>query len=225
MNLNMTHSSFDLRWKFLRTPAVVFIALMAAVIAAAAQQTNRGSGLNYDTFKIVAERNIFNQNRQPHERVVPAPRVPDSFSLVGTLLYAGGDIAFFNGTSDEYRKALKVGGDIAGFKVAGITPGSVTLAEGTNRTVLKVPTQMRREDGRWSVSTEPVAYSSAGSLSGGLSESTPSIHSRSHLSTRSNSPTAGTTPDVSAPHGGSGSVLEQLMQRRAQQEKQLKHGQ
>lgn len=224
MNLNTKPTGFGARRKPFRTSATVFIALMAAAIAVAAQPTNVSGGLNYDKFQIIAERNIFDQSREPHERAAQPARVPDSFSLVGTLLYAGGDIAFFNGTSDEYRKALKVGGDIAGFKVTAITPDSVTLSDGTNQVVLKIPTQMRRDDdGHWSVSTEPVAYSSIANSSGSISERMSSTRSRYYISTQPNSQTmTGLTPDTAASSSRPSSALERLMQRRAQEEQQLR---
>ena len=231
----------------------VFAALMAAAVAAAAQPTNPPSGLDFNSFKIVAERNIFNQSRMPHERAVQPARVPDSFSLVGTLFYAGGDIAFFNGTGSEFRKALKVDGDIAGFKVTAITVNSVTLSDGTNRTVLKIATQMRRDDdGHWSVSGESGSYSRAGYAVDSNLPRPSSNRSHRHDYSRGNSTMmAGTaavngennnlpaneteeppppgmednTPDASAPPGGANDALSRLMQRRAQEEQRLRQGQ
>ncbi len=185
--------------------------MMAAAVAAAAQPTNLPSGVDFNSFKIVVERNIFNQSRMPHEGAVRSTRIPDSFSLVGTLFYSGGDIAFFDGSSADYQKALKVDGDIAGFKVTAITLNSVTLSEGTNQTVLKITAQMRRDDdGHWLVSTEPV-----GNLSPDGTEGLPSPEME------------GNSPDVSVPAGGANAndALARLMQRRAQQEQQLGHGQ
>ena len=220
---------------------------LLATLNVVAQQTNSASGSDFNSFKIIADRDIFNQSRLPHQRAVRQARVADSFSLVGTLFYADGDIAFFDGTSDEYRKALKVGGDIAGYKVVAVTLDSVTLSDGTNQTVLKITTQMRRDDaGHWSVSTEPASYAGTGvSTSEQLSG-----HSRRYNSSRSNfsvnqSETVdGAVENVSSPEteepsppgmedgssdipapGGANDALARLMQRRAQQEQQLKQGQ
>jgi len=202
-----------------RMVPALLVTCLAATLPVSAQTTNATS---FAAFQLISERNIFNQSRVPQERAVQPTRVPDSFSLVGTLLYAGGDVAFFNGTSGEFRKALNVGGDIAGFKVTTITLNGVTLTDGTNQMVLKVSTQMRRGDnGGWSVSTEPVAYSSVASSFSGASERTFS-RSRHHSSNQSSFPAAaGTTPDTPVPPGGASSALEQLMQRRAQEEQQL----
>lgn len=211
MNVKRLQNGFCARRKSSRTRTAVFAAMMAAAVAAAAQPTNLPSGVDFNSFKIVVERNIFNQSRMPHERAVRSTRIPDSFSLVGTLFYSAGDIAFFDGSSADYQKALKVDGDIAGFKVTAITLNSVTLSEGTNQTVLKITAQMRRDDdGHWLVSTEPV-----GNLSPNGTEGLPSPEME------------GNSPDAWAPAGGANpnDALARLMQRRAQQEQQLGHGQ
>jgi hypothetical protein len=250
MNAMRSQHHFDVPMTPLRTRALVFAMLMAGAVAAVAQQTNLSSGPDFDSFKIVADRNIFNQSRLPHERAVRAARVADSFSLVGTLFYTGGDIAFFNGTSDEYRRALKVGGDIAGFRITAVTLDSVTLSDGTNQTVLKITAQMRRDDsGRWSVSTERASYASAGKAAG-LNPSGNSSRSQRYnsnqgnftVTSRSSSGNAGVDnlsppgaeeppPEVennrvAAPApGGANDALARLMQRRAQEEQRLGQGQ
>jgi hypothetical protein len=240
MNANRLQNGFCARIQ--RT--MVFAALIAAVTAVA-QPTNRALGLDYSSFQIINQRNIFDQSRTPpgHGNEHPVSRVADSFAFVGTLFYAEGDIAFFDGTSPDYQKALKVGGDIAGFKVTAITLNSVTLSDGTNRTVLKITTQMRRDnDGHWAVSTEPVSYSSASSFSGSTSGRTNARRSRRYNSNRNNTAlttgTSGTeeppavgaegnTPNASAPPNAASanSALERLMQRRAQEEQRIGQGQ
>jgi len=252
MNTHLPQSDFSVRRKNSAMRTVVFVALTTAAVAVAAQSTNLSAGLDYPSFQIVAERNIFDQSRLPQERAAhPSTRISDTFSLVGTLLYAQGDIAFFDGTSDDYRKALQVGGDIAGFKITAVTLNSVTLSEGTNQTILKVATQMRRDDdGHWSVLAEPIAYSSAEN-SFSNSGNTSATRSRSHRSARRNSAmitgaiaangqanslsTPGTEdastemesnpPGTSESSGGASSALERLMQQRAQEEQQLRQGQ
>jgi hypothetical protein len=249
MNPKMPHNDFRGRMKPPQACVVVLAALMAAAFAAVAQETNLSSALDYPAFKIIVERNIFNQNRTAHDRASgrSATRVPDSFSLVGTLFYAGGDIAFFDGSSADYRRALKVDGEVAGFKVTAITLNSVTLSDGTNQTVLKITTQMRRDDdGHWSVSTEPASYSSAGSSSGSIPGKPYSSRINSARATGAAAgngkgdnlspawteepPTPemeGNTSDASVPPGraNANDALARLMQRRAQQEQQLGQGQ
>jgi hypothetical protein len=127
-------------------------------------RTNNGPvTLDYAAFKVVADRNIFDPNRFPHRpgevRVVSKPRSVDSLTLVGTMSYEKGTFAFFDGTSSEYKKALKLTDSIAGYKVTNIAPSGVKLASGTNELQLNVGAQLRREeDGPWLLSSQSTSY-------------------------------------------------------------------
>jgi hypothetical protein len=228
--------------------ALILAALLAGRFSAAAQTTNSS---DFSFFQIVSQRNIFNQNRTAYEHSArPAPRVVDSFALVGTMSYAKGTFAFFDGSSAEFRKALAVNGEIANFKIAAITPNSVTLSDGTNQTILKVTMQMRRdENGHWVVSTEPASYSSAGNSSAPESRRRFSRHRSAYTYS---APQASSQPasasangdeqmdmpvddsnmvifdggdsemDTNAPdNGDANNPLERLMQMRQQEEQQL----
>jgi hypothetical protein len=131
-------------------------------------QTNSASGTNrldYSAFKVVVDRNIFDPNRVRHgpgQGSRPAPKSVDSLTLVGTMTYERGSFAFFDGTSSDYKKALKLNDVVAGHKVTNITPNSVKLAAGTNELELKVGMQLRREeDGPWSLSGQSGSYAAA----------------------------------------------------------------
>jgi hypothetical protein len=131
-------------------------------------QTNSAAGTNrldYSAFKVVVDRNIFDPNRFPHrpgQGPRPAPKSVDSLTLVGTMTYERGSFAFFDGTSSDYKKALKLNDVVAGHKVTNITPNSVKLATGTNELELKVGMQLRREeDGPWSLAGGPGSYTAA----------------------------------------------------------------
>jgi len=102
----------------------------------------------YEQFKIVTERNIFDPNRAPNRGFAPkpAPTITSSFTLVGTMSYEKGTFAFFDGTSPEYKKAVKPDDTIASYTVTRITPNSVELSSGTNQVELRVGMQMRRSD-------------------------------------------------------------------------------
>jgi len=136
-------------------------ALLLHVFSAAAQSTN---GTDFASFQVIGQRNIFDPNRVPHRPFTRSvTKVVDSFSFVGTMSYAKGNFAFFDGTSADFRKVLELDGEIAGFKVTAITPKSVKLLSGTNETVLDLGTQMRRDDdGHWVVSTETASYGGGG---------------------------------------------------------------
>lgn len=130
--------------------------------ASATAATNGPASLEYSAFRLVADRNIFDPNRQAHNPGVRVqPKTVDAFTLVGTLSYEKGDFAFFDGTSSDYRKVLKTADSIGGYKVVSVLPDAVKLAHdpGTNELVLAVGTQLRRqEDGTWMQATTPAAY-------------------------------------------------------------------
>ncbi|HOX57791.1 MAG TPA: hypothetical protein P5205_06200 [Candidatus Paceibacterota bacterium] len=125
--------------------------------------TNTGpASLDYSAFKIIVERNIFDPNRYPARPAGAPTRQPtrvDSLTLVGTMSYDKGTFAFFDGTSSDYKKALKQADLIAGYKVTNILPSSVTLASGTNELKLVVGMQLRREEeGPWRLSGQSQSY-------------------------------------------------------------------
>src|SRR5205085_7839701 len=99
-------------------------------LAGRAQSTNPPGRLDFQAFKILTERNIFDPNRSsdsgPRSEPRKAARV-ESFALVGTLSYEKGNFAFFDGSGSAYRKALKTGDTIAGYKIAEITAAGVKL--------------------------------------------------------------------------------------------------
>lgn len=110
----------------------------------------------FAAFRLIMERNIFDPNRSPRQSASPRetprprPRTVESFRLVGVMSYEKGRFAFFDGTSADYRKALKHADEIAGFRVAAIGDGSVRLAKGDEQVELRVGSQMRREEaGSW----------------------------------------------------------------------------
>jgi hypothetical protein len=107
--------------------------LSAATPSGAQTVKGTNSPADFQFFKIVYERNIFNPNRRAGsnrggqtEIAEKAPQV-DSFTLVGTLLDDGQYVAFFAGTDSAYRKAVKVDKTIAGFRLAEVTYQGVKL--------------------------------------------------------------------------------------------------
>ncbi len=170
--------------------------------APAAVETGPTS-LDYSAFRQIADRNIFNAGRSSRSaRSGERPRQiqVDTFTVVGTMSYAKGDVAFFDGSSGAYRKAVKLGESIAGHKVIGITAEEVQLEAGEQKVTLKVGGQMRREDeGPWSKSAAGVSHAVTSSAAGAA------------------------TGGAEAADGGSdgevSDVLKRLLQKRAQEEK------
>jgi hypothetical protein len=119
------------------------------------------AGTNFESYRLIVERNIFNQSRSPRavRREAPPARVApkvQSLALVGTMSYAKGEFAFFDGTKPEYKKPVKTGEKIGGYEIKEITPASVKVANETQEFDLKVGQELRREDdGDWSLATSP----------------------------------------------------------------------
>jgi hypothetical protein len=128
---------------------------MAGPFAGRAQQSRPADPRDFEAFRIITDRNIFDVNRRPPvARGTPrqAPAIVDTFTLTGTMSYESGLFAVFDGSSSEYHKVMGPGGKIAGYTIAEIAHEFVKLSAGTNEVELRVGIQMRRsEDGKWSV--------------------------------------------------------------------------
>jgi hypothetical protein len=163
--------------------------------------TNNGSAtLDYAAFKLIVDRNIFDPNRIKRRGSGPStpPKSFDSLTLVGTMSYEKGMFAFFDGTSAEYKKALRLADAIAGYKVTNISPNSVKLASGTNQLELSVGAQLRREeDGPWRLASQFAPYAD-----------TPASTSTNAVATTS---TAGSN---AASAGAQSEIIKRLMQKR-----------
>jgi hypothetical protein len=150
-----------------RTPYILFLLLLAAgCMAAFAQETNTQEGLDFNSFDIIARKNIFDQSRRGIlGRGGPIQRVPRIDRL--TLRGIGGD----HGNGEVYLEGaggdrfVKVGDHIDGFEVNRITLDSVRLVNGSNTFVLDMDRRRslrRMDDGPWEGSSdisEPVVAS------------------------------------------------------------------
>ena len=176
----------------------------------AADETNGSfsSSLNYGSFQIITDRNIFNQSRSggrsrnyTRTRSERRPRT-DAFTLRGTMSYEKGLFAFFDGTSSDYRKAVQPVDTIAGFKVLSVSPESVKLEANGKQVDLQVGMQMKRpEGGDWQLADAGETFDASSSSSGtGDTNTTP----------------ANTTETV-ASTGGESDALKRLMQKREQE--------
>jgi len=131
-------------------------ALAVGLVLSTSAQTNTNSAAGvsqwptFDTFNVIQRNNIFDPNRRPWIRDPnPGPRRPpvEGFALRGTMSYAKGKFAFFDGTSDEYNKVLGVGGVIAGYTVKDITQNEVTLTANGKDFKMPVGRQVRKQQG------------------------------------------------------------------------------
>lgn len=165
----------------------IYILLLLIGLVARTEETNvianasASAAINensFDQFKIIAQRNIFDPNRAaPGQRRrsedKPKPIRIDYLNLLGAMSYEKGQFAFFDGTSSEYRKSVKAGDSIAGYKVAEVTQNRVTLTKDEKKVELPVGGQMKRQDeGEWQVNTTSESFNIVGSSSSSTSTST-----------------------------------------------------
>jgi hypothetical protein len=141
-----------------------------------AATTNAAPPGSFESFRLIAERNIFDQSRSPRaprgtQTGAPPPRPPriEAIALAGTMIYSNRHLAFFTSSNPQYQKALKPGDAIAGYRLADVALGHVRLEKDGETVELKVRQQLRREDdGPWQVSasTEMVSSTTAAPSSG-----------------------------------------------------------
>ena len=144
---------------------------------------------SFDDFKTIPDRNIFNTRRfagRSASSETPPPttrreRVVETFSLLGTMQYEKGRIAFFEGSSSSSKKSVKVDESIAGCKITAIDVNGVTVEANGKPVELKVGFMLRREDdGAWEprVAERPMEFTYSSSSFGSSSASPFSSSSR-----------------------------------------------
>jgi len=141
---------------------ILLVSLAAPAAAMGIDSTNSAgdasSRMDYVSFRIVSERNIFDPHRSGRSstrtitRAEPERRVRmERFALLGTMSYEKGRYAFFDGSGSEFRKVAKPADSIAGFKITEVAPTCVKL-EMTNGQVMELCVGMqmkKREDEDW----------------------------------------------------------------------------
>ncbi len=145
------------------TAWVLAFALWALFLSnSPAAPASEASPLDYSSFKIITERNIFNPRRsaryapRSESRETTRSVKTDSLVLLGTMSYEKGPFAFFDGTGSDYSKVVKRDDTIAGFRIIDIQSGFVKLNSATNEIQLPVGMQLRREEGgEWQVAARP----------------------------------------------------------------------
>jgi hypothetical protein len=120
-------------------------------------QTNTAPEGSLKSFQVIADRNIFNPNRRAGRRGGGAPPPPatkpvkvETFSMVGMISSEKGTIAFFDGSSSDFRKAVKQGDDLGSLKLAEVGHDYVVLKGPEKEFKLSMGMQMKRQDeGEW----------------------------------------------------------------------------
>ncbi len=119
---------------------------------------------SFDTFRIVTDRNIFNAYRTGRRDGTSGENAPrsDIITLVGTMDYEKGQLAFFDGSTAAYRRALHVGDSVGPIKVTAISADRVDVERDGKPFELQVGQQFRRpEGGEWSLVAADVVRAEA----------------------------------------------------------------
>ncbi len=237
----------------MNTTQLIIAGLMfGSAFAALAAETNGqapggSSRMDYVSFKVIADRNIFNPhrskgvpNRPPPVRTEPERIVQsDRFALLGTMSYEKGRYAFFDGSSSEFRKVAKPEDSIAGFKIAEVAPTCVKLLL-TNGQLLElcVGMQMKKsEEQGWQLAgkaeaaagtARPSTSTSASTSSGPESEDVLKrlLEKRSQegapveavVAAPASAKVEEVRPAAAAAPGESDEVLKRLLQKREQEQ-------
>lgn len=191
------HSSLILR--------TLLAALALATGVAAGQSTTDSTTMDYSSFQIIPQRNIFDPNRYPRGNETyhrQRPQGVPTFSLAGTMSYRRGMLAFFNGTDPDYQKVVEAGGTIAGYTVTNITMSGAQLLLNGKAVDLKVGAAMQQDGDSWVLDNSDVF-------------TMPSMTGSGDSSTQS--PASGAAPPAGADSSGGNDVLKRLMQQRQQE--------
>jgi hypothetical protein len=145
-----------------------------------AQSSANGNAQDYDSFRLVLDRNIFDPDRRaPQPRAVfveeaPPPPAAERITLVGILLDKGEAVAFFAGTRAENNAGLYHNETIAGFTLSILNTEQVLLTTEDEAFELAVGLGLvRYDEGPWELSNEawsPAVFGSSGSYSADPSE-------------------------------------------------------
>lgn len=209
MNSLQTTQHSALRIPRLATFFVFPFSFFLLALLAPAQSTNDSSTTtDFSSFQVIVDKNIFNPDRygRTYRPRYERHSVP-TFSLAGTMSYRKGMFAFFDGTGEDYRKALQQGGKIAGYSVNKIDFDGVQLQSSGKTIEMKVGAAMRLEGGAWELSA-PGDWGDLATTDSGTGSSATQETSE----TSTNPPSTGAESDV----------LKRLMEKRKQQEQDLK---
>lgn len=108
----------------------------------------------FEPFRLIVDRNIFNPNRTGRSRASEesaAPKV-ETVALVGTMETEEGRVAFFDSTDAAFQKAVRAGDKVGEFTVKQINAGGIELTRDDKTIPVRVNQQLRRiVGGDWRV--------------------------------------------------------------------------
>jgi len=192
------------------------LAVVLTASCAYAQSNGVPGPQDYDKFsRFIADRNIFDPNRQPHyynghstyhPRTTRSRGIP-GIQLVGTMSYEKGMFAFFSGNNEDLNAVEQTGGKIQGYTITQITPDSVSLqaADEKEPHKLKIGDGLRQENGKW-------IFADASDLPS--MDTASSTAESSNSSSNTGSATTTSTPSTPPSASEQNDTLKRLMQQR-----------
>jgi hypothetical protein len=197
---------------------LILAVLVAGGPAVLAQSNGVPGPADYAAFsRFITDRNIFDPTRQPYTstgsryiRPRPTRTRPRStgmlgIQLVGTMDYEKGPFAFFNASSEEYRKALHPGDKLAGYTILEINDKAVKLETADKKELV-----MEIGDGLQPDSNGKWVFTKAEDFSGPLGVPAAGRSGGNESYSSSSSSTPATPPSASE----SNDVLKRLMEQR-----------
>lgn len=188
------------------SPAGVVVDASKATAPSVTSSTNAVAQNSYEAFKLVNDRNIFNPSRsarfargdRPEGEPKKVSKV-ETVSLVGVMSYAKGDLAFFDGSSSDYRKVIKPSDQLGSHRLLEIGANFVQMVTDgkTNRVAIGGGLR-RQDDGVWEVVVSGIKSTADASSSPVSSE-------------------GGDAATAAASSGGETDLLKRLMQKREQE--------
>ena len=203
--------------KTMRNQFVFALAVVLAGDGFGQANRNMPGPTDYTAFsRFVADRNIFDPNRQPHytstRTTTTRPRTRSAstptFTLVGTMAYEKGFFAFFSGNDTELKKVLIVSEKIADYTVTEIAAGRARIesADGKQKLELKVGDVMHQEAGGWQ-------FSGSAEIPPGA----PASETGTAAAGTAGNSSASSTPSVPVAAGAQSEILKRLMEKRAKE--------
>jgi hypothetical protein len=137
---------------------------LAGSVSVQSQSNNVPGESDYNRFsQFIADRNIFDPNRQPRYSSGPRVQRPRTrptrttgtpyVSLVGTMNYDKGLFAFFDSNQYDLKQIIGAGTQFAGYTVKAITTDGVTLVDKSKREhTMKIGAQMHQDGTSWVLS-------------------------------------------------------------------------
>lgn len=183
-------------------------------------------GTAFEDYELILNNNIFDPNRQDRARLA-AERLRDRedsipvhrFALVGTMHNKGESLAFFSGTSSEYRSVLKPGDVIADYQIKAIHDKEIVLDKDGEAIEFTVGMEMsRRGDEPWSMGLATPGSNSGSTRARSSSRGRDRSSSGSRFSPRQSSSRSSETSEPS--DASRSDILKRMMERRRQQENQ-----